>query len=97
MEQTVKRDKLFSFRINSNLLEQFQQVADQNGVSVSDWLNKLAEQTVLLGRTPLQDTEEVRTELAVEEFRNQVYEGYVAMREGRYVTLEEMEKRIEQW
>lgn len=92
-----KRDRQYNLRINGELLEQFQRVAEANGVSVSDWFTKLAEQTVLLGRSPLPDTDELKTEKLVEEFRNEVYKGYLDMREGRSISHEEMKERIKQW
>lgn len=93
----LKRDRQYNLRINGELLEQFQKVAEANGVSIADWFTKLAEQTVLLGESPLRDTDELKTERAVEEFRDKIYEGLLDMREGRHITHEEMLERVAQW
>lgn len=96
MENNQKKT-MVTFQVPIERLEAFEAIAKEHGATASECLNHFIEQVVITGKLPLQETDELKTALALEDLRNQVYKGYLAMREGRVMTLDELEEDMAQW
>lgn len=89
--------KLYNVRLDEKLLEEAKKVAKENGANFSEWVRTLAEQAVLTRKCPLEETEEIKSRQALEQFQEDIYQGLVDIREGRYMSHDEMLERVKKW
>ena len=80
---TLKRDRQFNFRVNSDLLNHAKEVLEKENMSLSDALNLFVEQIATSETLPIQTQKEREAEIFLSELTAELDKGYQDILAGR--------------
>ena len=87
---TLTRDRIYNFRVNTQLFEEAKNILESKNISLSDALNLFVEQIVLEKGLPIKTADQLKAEAFLGELKAELDKGYQDIIEGRLYDADEV-------
>lgn len=87
---TLTRDRVYNFRVNTQLFEEAKTILESKNISLSDALNLFVEQIVLEKGLPIKTADQLKAEIFLGELKAELDKGYQDIIEGRLYDADEV-------
>lgn len=87
---TLKRDRVYNFRVNTQLFEEAKTILESQNISLSDALNLFVEQIVLEKGLPIKTADQLKAEIFLGELKAELDKGYQDIIKGRLYDADEV-------
>ncbi|AJD71578.1 TPA: type II toxin-antitoxin system RelB/DinJ family antitoxin [Streptococcus pneumoniae] len=87
---TLTRDRVYNFRVNTQLFEEAKTILESKNISLSDALNLFVEQIVLEKGLPIKTADQLKAEVFLGELKAELDKGYQDIIEGRLYDADEV-------
>lgn len=79
----LTRDRVYNFRVNTQLFEEAKTILESQNISLSDALNLFVEQIVLEKGLPIKTADQLKAEIFLGELKAELDKGYQDIIKGR--------------
>lgn len=86
----LTRDRVYNFRVNTQLFEEAKTILESQNISLSDALNLFVEQIVLEKGLPIKTADQLKAEIFLGELKAELDKGYQDIIEGRLYDTDEV-------
>lgn len=86
----LTRDRVYNFRVNTQLFEEAKTILESQNISLSDALNLFVEQIVLEKGLPIKTADQLKAEIFLGELKTELDKGYQDIIEGRLYDTDEV-------
>ncbi|MEG7528166.1 MULTISPECIES: type II toxin-antitoxin system RelB/DinJ family antitoxin [Streptococcus] len=87
---TLTRDRVYNFRVNTQLFEEAKTILESQNISLSDALNLFVEQIVLERGLPIKTADQLKAEIFLGELKAELDKGYQDIIEERLYDTDEV-------
>ncbi|WP_173235028.1 MULTISPECIES: type II toxin-antitoxin system RelB/DinJ family antitoxin [unclassified Streptococcus] len=87
---TLTRDRVYNFRVNTQLFEEAKTILESQNISLSDALNLFVEQIVLERGLPIKTADQLKAEIFLVELKAELDKGYQDIIEERLYDTDEV-------
>lgn len=86
----LTRDRVYNFRVNTQLFEESKTILESQNISLSDALNLFVEQIVLEKGLPIKTADQLKAEIFLGELKAELDKGYQDIIKGRLYDADEV-------
>lgn len=86
----LTRDRVYNFRVNTQLFEEAKTILESQNISLSDALNLFVEQIVLEKGLPIKTADQLKAEIFLGELKAELDKGYQDIIKGRLYDADEV-------
>lgn len=86
----LTRDRVYNFRVNTQLFEEAKTILESQNISLSDAFNLFVEQIVLEKGLPIKTADQLKAEIFLGELKAELDKGYQDIIEGHLYDADEV-------
>ncbi|CAM1668480.1 type II toxin-antitoxin system RelB/DinJ family antitoxin [Streptococcus mitis] len=86
----LTRDRVYNFRVNTQLFEEAKTILESQNISLSDAFNLFVEQIVLEKGLPIKTADQLKAEIFLGELKAELDKGYQDIIKGRLYDADEV-------